>query len=75
MRDWQSDPLSNSHIWASTYDRLESLHPGRFKTLGDIADTSDAEFLAMPRIGMRTLEMLRGIVADAKVARSAPPIG
>lgn len=74
MRDWRSDPLDGSHIWAYVYDHLERLYPSRFKTLGDIADTSDAEFLAMPRVGRRTLEMLRGVVADAKTARSAPPI-
>ena len=74
MRDWRSDPVSGSYIWAYVYDDLERLYPGRFVTLGDIADTTDAEFLAMPGIGKRKLEMLRGIVADAKAARSAPKV-
>jgi hypothetical protein len=72
MRNWRDDPVGNSHIWAYVYYHIERLYPGRFITLGDIADTTDAEFLAMPGIGARKLEMLRGVVADAKSARSAP---
>lgn len=70
MRDWRSDELDyDPHIWAFVLEHLERLHPGRFRTIGDIADTTDAEFLAMPNIGPKKLANLREAVEAAMASK------
>jgi hypothetical protein len=72
MRNWRSDKIEYSYLPAAAMEHVRRHYPGRFATLGDLGDATDAELLAVPLIGRAKLKAIRDTIKEATLMRRSP---
>lgn len=70
LTDTLSTPLDDCNLYVRVFNLLER-NNCRYRTLGDLARATDAELLAIPGFGGKTLAHVRKVIAEAT---AAPPL-